>query len=372
MSASTQKMPRLTARDTPRFDGNKSENISITDDAEKKKHLVRYTDADTEEEWKSLDEYGAGTFARFKEAIIKNYPHWIKANQNYSKETLYIFIIFMMPEAQDTESGTVNRLTHITRSFKNLGLDKREEYLKFKRKFLTEPRKLQKPPLIITNQELVTKFLEALSPTFRENVSARLSIKHGLKSSLTPAAAAPVAASATAATATAPTPAKAVVRWEDLHTLAEVVAEADDIALNMSGIYGVTEASPLEISSSSRKDSSGLKVEVKEVKQQVISLLDHLDISEKQSDARQKQLLEAFQQAKNTGPEQSNSRNNESRSASANDVCWYDRKLRHFAKDCEQTKKHIAEGLLKIVNDKIVMSDGSPVPSQLAQKALFE
>ncbi|KAK0222783.1 hypothetical protein EDD85DRAFT_779102 [Armillaria nabsnona] len=174
------------------------------------------------------------------------------------------------------------------------------------------------------------------------------------------------------ATAPATPTAKTVVRREDLHTLAEVVAEADDIALNTSGIYGITKALPLEISSSSRKDSSGLKVEVEEVKQQVISLLDRLDISEKQSDVRQKQLLEAFQQAKNTGPQQSNSCNNESRSASANNVCWYDRKLGHFAKDCEQTKKHIVEGLLKIVNDKIIMSDGNLVPSQPAQKALFE
>ncbi|PBK98145.1 hypothetical protein ARMGADRAFT_1026246 [Armillaria gallica] len=86
----------------------------------------------------------------------------------------------------------------------------------------------------------------------------------------------------------------------------------------------------------------------------------------------QKQLLEAFQQAKNTGPQQSNSCNNGSRSASANDVCWYDCILGHYAKDCKQTKKHIVEGLLKIVNGKIIMSDGSPVPSQLAQKALFE
>ncbi|KAK0446598.1 uncharacterized protein EV420DRAFT_1648031 [Desarmillaria tabescens] len=240
MSTSNQKMPRPMARDAPRFDGDKSENIrhflsqmedlfsdcSITDDAERKKQLVRYADADTEEEWKLLDEYDNGTFAKFKEAIVKNYP-----------------------EAQDVESGTVNRLTCIT----------------------------------------------------------------------------------------------------------QVVVEADDIALNTSGIYGVTEASPLEISSSARKDSSGLKIEVEEVKQQVASLLDHLDLNEKQSDARQKQLLEAFQQSKNTGMQQSRSRNSEGSTASAND-----------------TKKHVTEGLLKIVNDKIVMGDRNLVPREPAQKAPFE
>ncbi|KAG7444112.1 uncharacterized protein BT62DRAFT_901019 [Guyanagaster necrorhizus] len=74
LSTSTQKMPRPTARDTPRFDGDKSETIrhfllqmedlfsdySITNNAEKKKQLVHYADADTKKEWKSLDEYGTG------------------------------------------------------------------------------------------------------------------------------------------------------------------------------------------------------------------------------------------------------------------------------------------------------------------------
>ncbi|PBK83811.1 hypothetical protein ARMGADRAFT_944507 [Armillaria gallica] len=88
MSASTQKMPRPISRDTPKFDSSEPENLhyflgqmedlfsdySITDDDEKKKKLVRYTGAHTEEEWQVLEKYDGGTFTEFKDVILKNYP----------------------------------------------------------------------------------------------------------------------------------------------------------------------------------------------------------------------------------------------------------------------------------------------------------
>ncbi len=78
-------MPRPTSRDTPKFDSDEPENLrrflgqmedlfsdySVTDDNEKKKKLVRYTDACTEEELQALEEYDGGTFAEFKDAILK-------------------------------------------------------------------------------------------------------------------------------------------------------------------------------------------------------------------------------------------------------------------------------------------------------------
>ncbi|KAG7440499.1 uncharacterized protein BT62DRAFT_910430 [Guyanagaster necrorhizus] len=81
-------MPRPTSRDVPKFDSKEPENLrcfigqmedlfsdyGITEDEEMKKKLVWYTDACTEEEWQALDEYTSGSFAEFKEAILKNYP----------------------------------------------------------------------------------------------------------------------------------------------------------------------------------------------------------------------------------------------------------------------------------------------------------
>ncbi|PBK58913.1 hypothetical protein ARMSODRAFT_899945 [Armillaria solidipes] len=163
MSASTQKMPRPMSRDAPKFNSDEPENLrrflgqmedlfsdySITDDDEKKKKLVRYTDARTEEEWQALEEYDNGTFAEFKEAVLKNYP-----------------------EAADAETGTWERLMHISCKFSNLGADERESYLKFKRRFLTKAKKLQKPPALVTNRELVEKFTKSLLPAFHANIAS--------------------------------------------------------------------------------------------------------------------------------------------------------------------------------------------------------
>ncbi|SJL17308.1 uncharacterized protein ARMOST_20857 [Armillaria ostoyae] len=355
MSTSTQKMPRPTSRDAPKFDSDEPENLrrflgqmedlfsdySITDDDEKKKKLVRYTDARTEEEWQALEEYDNGTFTEFKEAVLKNYP-----------------------EAADAETGTWERLTRISCKFSNLGADERESYLKFKRRFLTEAKKLQKPPALVTNRELVEKFTELLSPAFRANIASRLSIKRGIKS----AASAPAAAAAAAAggAAAAPVVAKPVKRREDMHTLDEVVAEADDIALNSSTSY-LLSATSGSISSTGATSGSGIKAEFEEVKQQVTTLLDRIDVSEKQAKERQEQILRAFQQGGNNSSSSRQPRpQNEYSGAGPSDNCWYDWKPGHFVRDCQNVQKHVAEGLLKLVDRKFMMADGTPIPREPA------
>ncbi|SJL15895.1 uncharacterized protein ARMOST_19403 [Armillaria ostoyae] len=330
MSASTQKMPRPMSRDAPKFDSDEPGNLrhflgqmedlfsdySITDDDEKKKKLVRYTDARTEEEWQALEEYDNGTFAEFKEAVLKNYP-----------------------EAADAETGTWERLTRISHKFSNLGADERESYLKFKRRFLTKAKKLQKPPALVTNRELVEKFTESLSPAFCANIASRLSIKRGIKSATSAPATAPAAAAAAAAAAAgggaaaAPVVAKPVKRREDMHTLDEVVAEADDIALNSSTSYLLSTTSG-SISSTGATSGSGIKAEFEEVKQQVATLLDHID--------------------------------NEHSGAGPSDNCWYDWKPGHFVRDCQNVQKHVAEGLLKLVDRRFMMADGTPIPREPA------
>ncbi|KAK0431783.1 hypothetical protein EV421DRAFT_1911566 [Armillaria borealis] len=351
MSASTQKMPRPMSRDVPKFDSDEPENLchflgqmedlfsdySITDDDEKKKKLVRYTDACTEEEWQALDEYDNGTFAEFKEVVLKNYP-----------------------EVADTETGTWERLMRIARKFSNLGADEHESYLKFKHRFLTEAKKLQKPPVLVTNHELVEKFTKSLSPAFQENIAARLSIKRGIKSTTSAPSATPAAASA------APVITKPVKRQEDMHTLEEVVAEADDITLNSSTSYLLLATSG-SVSSTRATSGSGIKAEFEEVKQQVATLLDHIDMSEKQAKEHQEQILRALQQGGNNS---SSSRQlqlqNEHSGAGPSDNCWYNWKPGHFVRDCQNVQKHIAEGLLKLVDCKFMMANGTPILCELA------
>ncbi len=155
----------------PKFNSEEPENLhcflrqmedlfcdySITDDNEKKKKLVKYMNACTKE-WQALEEYDGGTFAEFKNIILKNYS-----------------------EVADIETGTWERLTCISFKFLNLGADKCELYLKFKLRFLTEAKNLQMPPALVINCELVEKFTESLLPASRENIMSQLSIKHGIK-----------------------------------------------------------------------------------------------------------------------------------------------------------------------------------------------
>ncbi|KAK0216726.1 hypothetical protein EDD85DRAFT_962131 [Armillaria nabsnona] len=351
MSASTQKMPRPMSRDVPKFNSDEPENLchflgqmedlfsdySITDDDKKKKKLVRYINVHTKEEWQPLEEYDSGTFAKFKDAILKNYP-----------------------EAADAETGTWERLTHISRKFSNLGADECELYLKFKCRFLIEAKKLQKPPVLVTNRELVEKFTELLSPAFRENIVSRLSIKCGIKNMTSVPAPAPAPAAVGAAVA-APVVLKPIKGQEDMHTLDEVVDEADDITLNSSTSY-LLSATSGSVSSTGATSGSGIKAEFEDVKQQVAALLDHIDMSKKQAKECQEQILKAFQEGgNNSSSSRQSRRQNEHSGAGPNDNCWYDWKPGHYVRDCPNVQKHIAEGLLKLVDRKFMMVDGTPI-----------
>ena len=85
----TQHMPAASNQNAPRFDPAKPRelqcyfdevaqllhNCSITDEANKKFHTVRYLDCDTADTWKQLPEYEAAhNYNAFKEAVCKLYP----------------------------------------------------------------------------------------------------------------------------------------------------------------------------------------------------------------------------------------------------------------------------------------------------------
>ncbi len=45
-----------------------------------------------------------------------------------------------------------------------------------------------------------------------------------------------------------------------------------------------------------------------------------------------------------------------------NDNCWYNWNPGHYVKNCQNIQKHVAEGLLKLVNKKFMMIDGTAIP----------
>src|ERR1700678_4083920 len=83
-------MPMRGERTAPIFDGTRARDLprtftdletlfrraKITDDNEKKKQVVYYTDFDTEQLWKYLPEFDDPTinYADFKDAIMEFYP----------------------------------------------------------------------------------------------------------------------------------------------------------------------------------------------------------------------------------------------------------------------------------------------------------
>ncbi|SJL14301.1 uncharacterized protein ARMOST_17757 [Armillaria ostoyae] len=243
MSASTQKMPRPMSRDAPKFNNDEPENLRRFL-GQMEDLFSDYSITDNNEKKRKL--------VRYADAHTKE--EW-QALEEYDNGTFTEFkeaILKNYPEAADAETGTWERLMCI----------------------------------------LLEKFTESLSPTFCANIVSQLSIKHGIKSATSAPADAPAAAGA------APVIAKPVKRWEDMHTLDEVVAEADDITLNSSTSY-LLSATSRSISSTRATSGSGIKAEFEEVKQHVATLLNRIDVSEKQVKEHQEQILRAFQQGGN-------------------------------------------------------------------------
>jgi hypothetical protein len=88
--AQSFNMPMRSKQIAPIFDGTQARDLprsfadieqlfrqaNITDDNEKKKKVVYYTDFDTEQLWKYIPEFDdpTSTYADFKDAIMEYYP----------------------------------------------------------------------------------------------------------------------------------------------------------------------------------------------------------------------------------------------------------------------------------------------------------
>ena len=88
VGTSRSRMPQPGTKNAPFFDKEKPEELhcffeqmedwfvedGVTDNKELKKKLVRYTDVDTEQQWKAFETFSNGTFEDFKKAILASYP----------------------------------------------------------------------------------------------------------------------------------------------------------------------------------------------------------------------------------------------------------------------------------------------------------
>ncbi len=85
-------------------------------------------------------------------------------------------------------------------------------------------------------------------------------------------------------------------------------------------------------------------------------------MSEKQVKKHQEQILKACQQGRNNSSLSRQSQpQNEDSGVGPNNNCWYHWKPGHYVKNCQNVQKHVAEGLLKLIDKKFMMIDGTPI-----------
>lgn len=161
-------MPAPGTKDAPKFDEDYSSELlrffdrmedlfaahDITDDTTKKKSLGKYTSAVTEDQWKALKTFTEGTFAAHKKAIIRSYP-----------------------DAEALESGSLARLEKIVRASSGnntIGMRDETELSALILAFRSEALKLQTPPALVSNRELVTMFFSCLTDSFVNRIADKL------------------------------------------------------------------------------------------------------------------------------------------------------------------------------------------------------
>ena len=144
-----------SARDAPRFSSKKPYELrrflrsmedawkdsGVDDDDIKKTSLGKYADEASEEEWMALETYGRSySWDEFKEELLENYP-----------------------EAAAAERGTPYRIKQLCRETKEIRLGDLPALYAFRRAFMSEAKKLLKPPAAMANRELVELFIGCLS-----------------------------------------------------------------------------------------------------------------------------------------------------------------------------------------------------------------
>ena len=149
-------------RDAPKFVSSKPRELrrfirqledlwkeaGITEGADKKQSLGKYADQESEEEWSALESYGDGyTWDEFKKELLDNYP-----------------------EASAAERGTPARIRQIVRDADSIELGDTVKLYAYRRAFLAEANKLKKPPVVMSNRELVELFMGGLSLTMGQAI----------------------------------------------------------------------------------------------------------------------------------------------------------------------------------------------------------
>jgi hypothetical protein len=381
----TRNMIAPGTRDAPSFSSKNPQDLlrfvrqmedlwkaaEVTDDEQKKESIGKYADQNSEEEWKGLDTYDAGTWDAFKEELIANYP-----------------------EAAAAERGTPARIRQLCDETKGIRLGDLAALYAFRRSFIAEAKKLTKPPAAMANRELVELFIGSLSESLAAAVLQYLGSNRSEGSVSSPA------------NAKDKQPEDSTVgrkqtprRPEDKYDLEDVCKAAIYVSESSQGMFHLMNR-PLPEHISERKilmlnqpvsETNKFTQKLEEMENIQAQERDKLDIANKNMDTRfnelegmMKTLLAQAQGNGNTGLRremvpQYDPKNGVKlgvpgtipkwggggASTRTSGSCFYCGSREHFVgPECDEMQEDVKNGLVKMnAEGKIRLSDGSYIPN---------
>ena len=366
---SEKKMIAPGSRDAPKFSSDRPEGLrrfvrliedlwqeaGVTDDETKKSTIGKYADEDSEEEWAALSTFGPShSWAEFKKELIENYP-----------------------EAAAAERGTPARIRQLCAETTKVSLGDMPALYRFRRAFMAEATKLQKPPAAMANRELVELFIGCLSNTFSSAVLQFLGNTVPNEK-------------AKAKDGDAPR------RPEDRYDLTEVCKAALQVSENSQGMFSLMRKDSF-LNGSERgvlmfnqpiSEAKALAEKVNEMESVQALERDHLASVTKTMESKMsgleemiKTLLAQSQAAPSQGVCKGDCKSGSCKihevsggptqrwggkqNGLSNEKCFWCGLLGHFQADCDDLKNQIRLGNVKVNQEgKLRLRDGSFIPNQ--------
>ena len=376
--AKDKKMVAPGTRDAPKFSSEKPEGLrrfirlmedlwrdaGVTDDDVKKSMIGKYADQDSEEEWTAFEAYGKGhSWNEFKDELIENYP-----------------------EAAAAERGTPARIRQLCAETSKVRLGDMAALYAFRRSFMAEARKLQKPPAAMANRELVELFIGCLAESLASAVLQFLGNKMP---------------SAMSKEVDAVKENGLARRPEDRYDLDEVCKAAIQVSENSQGMFSlIRQESSLKagergvlLFNQPVSEAKALTEKVEELegvqaleRDRLVSVTKSMESKMTGLEDLIKTLLAQSQTGANQGQCKGDCKGNSCKTHEAssgpmqkwgkpmdNERCFWCGLPGHFQADCDDLKSQIKSGHVKVNHEgKLRLKDGSFIPNHPAGTTMKE
>ncbi|PPQ87273.1 hypothetical protein CVT24_006043 [Panaeolus cyanescens] len=275
------KFPSPREKTSPCFDKEDVEGLSrflremeelftdynIKEDRDKMDKLVRFTDNDTEDQWRGIPSFKDNNWKRFKQDIINSYP-----------------------KARAAEGGSLRKLVEVSRKYYSLTPRDSDEVHELIRAFRAEVKKLEDRAAVgngITSQrELVEMLLGVLDTKFAER------IKDSIDNEVQMAHQVQVALARQNQTAP---PVQKYHCAEERYTISEVLKHCASLS-DRTPVAGVTETRKVKFEDESCSYGSSEVPVKKETIEELKAYLGRVEGRQRESEARQAELYEKLVQ----------------------------------------------------------------------------